>query len=400
MKILLTMNLPYTRSHGGTNRSNRCLCEGLAARGHAVHVVAPALATPPNGSYEQFRAGLAADGVAVSEHAGVASFSLGGVEVHAVADPARLRTHFAAHIAAFDPDWVLVSAEDPSQSLLEAAIELRRARTIYLAHTPQMFPFGPASLYPGPARAELVRQAAGIVAISQFVAEYVKTWIGRDAFVNHPPHYGAGPFARLGRFDAGYALLMNACAVKGLPIVLELARALPDLPFAALPGYGTTSADRAALARLPNMTLLPNQPNLDAIFAQARVLLMPSLWIEGFGMAAVDAMLRGIPVLASNCGGLPEAKLGTDFVLPVRPIERFEDRLDENLLPAPVVPPQDVAPWRDALARLLADRALYERQSEAAYAAAGAQEAVIQWWGIDDIAGLEIFAEQVMARVK
>ena len=372
MKILLTMNLPYTRSHGGTNRSNRCLCEGLAARGHAVHVVAPALATPPNGSYEQFRAGLAADGVAVSEHAGVASFSLGGVEVHAVADPARLRTHFAAHIAAFDPDWVLVSAEDPSQSLLEAAIELRRARTIYLAHTPQMFPFGPASLYPGPARAELVSQAAGIVAISQFVAEYVKTWIGRDAFVNHPPHYGAGPFARLGRFDAGYALLMNACAVKGLPIVLELARALPDLPFAALPGYGTTSADRAALARLPNMTLLPNQPSLDAIFAQARVLLMPSLWTEGFGMAAVDAMLRGIPVLASSCGGLPEAKLGTDFVLPVRPIERFEDRLDENLLPAPVVPPQDVAPWRDALARLLADRALYERQSEAAYAAAGA----------------------------
>lgn len=39
------------------------------------------------------------------------------------------------------------------------------------------------------------------------------------------------------------------------------------------------------------------------------------------------------------------------------------------------------------------------RQIEA-YAAAGAQEVVIQWWGIEDMAGLELFAEQVMARVK
>ena len=71
---------------------------------------------------------------------------------------------------------------------------------------------------------------------------------------------------------------------------------------------------------------------------------MPSLWVEGFGMAVVDAMLRGIPVLASNYGGLAEAKLGTDYLLPVHPIQRFEDYLDENMLPVPVVPEQDVGP--------------------------------------------------------
>jgi hypothetical protein len=69
-------------------------------------------------------------------------------------------------------------------------------------------------------------------------------------------------------------------------------------------------------------------------------------------------------------GGLPEAKLGTDFVLPVRPIERFTDRQDANAVTEPVVPEQEIGPWRDALVRLLGDRDLYARQSAAARAAA------------------------------
>jgi len=44
MKILLTMNLPYTRVYGGANRSNRSLVEALAARRHSICVVVPALA--------------------------------------------------------------------------------------------------------------------------------------------------------------------------------------------------------------------------------------------------------------------------------------------------------------------------------------------------------------------
>jgi glycosyltransferase involved in cell wall biosynthesis len=64
---------------------------------------------------------------------------------------------------------------------------------------------------------------------------------------------------------------------------------------------------------------------------------MPSLWQEAFSITVVEAMLRGIPVLASNIGGLPEAKLGTDFLLPVTAIERFTEELDERLIPTPLV---------------------------------------------------------------
>jgi hypothetical protein len=81
-------------------------------------------------------------------------------------------------------------------------------------------------------------------------------------------------------------------------------------------------------------------------------------------------MLRGIPVLASNYGGLMEAKLGTDYLLPVRPVENFEERLDMNMLPVPTVPAQDIAPWSDALGELLSSRDLYERQSTYAREAA------------------------------
>jgi glycosyltransferase involved in cell wall biosynthesis len=363
MRLLLTMNLPYTRVHGGTNRSNRSLIEGLAQRQHSVRVVVPALATPSAVTHEQLLEELAREGISVRRNGAVDAFDTGGVEVHAVVKPSQLRGHLIDQIREFDPEWALVSAEDPTQNLFDAALKTAPSRIIYLAHTPQMFPFGPASLYPSKVRTELVGRAAAIVTISTFVADYIKEWTGFEAFVNHPPHFGSGPFPNLARFDDGYVLLMNACEVKGLSIFLALARMLPDVKFAALPGYGTTTSDRAKMSALQNVTLLKNEKNLDDILRRTRVLLMPSLWTEGFGMAVVDTMLRGIPVLASNFGGLVEAKLGTDYLLPVRPIERFEDRLDESLLPVPVVPDQDIDPWRDTLCSLLTKRELYEDQS-------------------------------------
>lgn len=376
MKILLTMNLPWFPAVGGANKCNRALAEGLAARGHAVRVVVPALAVPSRWTLEEVRAELRERGIEVREKDGVDVFRSGVVDVVSVADPARLRGELTEQLHGFAPGRVLVSSEDPSQNLLNAVLKAQTAPVIYLSHTPAFLPFGPQAFYPSERRARMLGQAAGIVAVSRFVAEYIRRWGRLEAAVFPFPIYGPEPFPHFGDAGSGgnpedgFVTLVNPCAVKGISIFLELARSLPDVRFAAVPTWGTTPADREALAALSNVTLLPPADDVDRIYERTRILLMPSLWEEAFGVTAVEAMLRGIPVLASAVGGLPEAKLGTDFVLPVRPIERFTDRQDANAVTEPVVPDQDVGPWREALVRLLGDRELYARQSAAAREAA------------------------------
>lgn len=151
MKFLLTMNLPYTRAHGGANRSNRGLCADLVRCGHRVRVIVPALATPSTITLGQLRADLAADGIIIDSRPGVDIFTLDGVEVYAVTEQSRLRPTFSEQLRDFAPDWALVSSENPAQSLLDAAHKGAPGRVIYLAHTPRLYPFGPESLYPGDA---------------------------------------------------------------------------------------------------------------------------------------------------------------------------------------------------------------------------------------------------------
>lgn len=47
------------------------------------------------------------------------------------------------------------------------------------------------------------------------------------------------------------------------------------------------------------------QPLLDALYAEAAALLFPSLE-EGFGLPVLEAMVRGLPVIASNTSSIPE----------------------------------------------------------------------------------------------
>jgi glycosyltransferase involved in cell wall biosynthesis len=110
--------------------------------------------------------------------------------------------------------------------------------------------------------------------------------------------------------------------------------------------------------------------DIDEVFARTRILLVPSLYQEGFGLVATEAMLRGIPVLASDHGGLRDAKLGIDYLVPIRPIVEYEARYDDRHYPIPVVPEQDVRPWLEALQCLLSDPEHYARLSKASRDAA------------------------------
>jgi len=359
-------NSTYIPTYGGANKANRLILERLATRQHNCRVVAAAWGLQGDGGQAQFRRELAQRGINVTLLGPQAVvFGHHGVEVHAVEDVYQFRAYAANQIKTFAPTWTLVSSEDPGQVLLEAALEASPSRVIYLARTLQLLPFGPASFFPSPTRTRLLQRAAAVIAISDTARQYIRQWSGIEAVVLRPPTYGSGPFPYLGCFERGFVTMLNPCAVKGIAILIALARSLPDVQFAAVPTWGTTRADRAALEQLANVQLLPPADDIDAILAQTRVLLQPSLWLETWGRISMEAMLRGIPTLSSNIGGIREAKMGVDYLLPVRPIKSYTERFDERMMPVPIVPEQDIGPWREALQKLLSDRERYEQLSRA-----------------------------------
>src|SRR5262249_19815239 len=163
--------------------------------------------------------------------------------------------------------------------------------------------FGPESWNPDPQATAIILKARVVVAIGSHMQGYIREHLGREAIVIHPPIYNS---ARSGACSGGWILMINPCVVKGISIFVELARAFPRFPFAALKGWGTTSADLEALAGAPNMTVLETVGSIDEVLSRSRLLVMPSLWYEGFGLIAMEAMLRGLPVISSDSGGLVE----------------------------------------------------------------------------------------------
>src|SRR4051812_14417069 len=223
MRILLASTASHVPPRGGATRSNLVWLRHLAAHGHECSVVCGAVegGTPSDEESEWDSR----------------------VRIHAVPNHAQRAVVLREEIQSFQPDWVLVSSEDVGQALLREAHRAAPGRVVYLAHTPQFYPFGPESWNPDAGATELVKRSAAIVAIAQTTASYIRQHIGRDAVVIHPPIYGEGPFAELAGFDNEFITLINPCAVKGVSIFEALAARFPELKFAVVPGWGTTSAD-------------------------------------------------------------------------------------------------------------------------------------------------------------
>ena len=149
MRILLTATASYAPPRGGATRSNLVWLNHLAAAGHACRVVC----------------GAPSEGAPFGRHE--------SIRLWEVEDPAARVQALRRQIAEFQPDWVLVSSEDLGHALLREAHHSAEGRVVYLAHTPQFFPFGPASWNPERHAAELVARSAGVVAIGRYVAGYV-----------------------------------------------------------------------------------------------------------------------------------------------------------------------------------------------------------------------------------
>ena len=168
----------------------------------------------------------------------------------------------------------------------------------------------------------LARRASRVIAITQALARFQIERVGlppEKVEVIHyglddlPPAWGANPPDAVPR---DVRVLLAVCRLepqKGVDVAI---RALDEIPGAHLVVLGE-GPQRVELESLADERVhLPGRvPDVAAWLRRADVLVHPVRW-EGFGLAVLEAMLAGLPVVATNVSSLPELVGGAGILVP------------------------------------------------------------------------------------
>jgi glycosyltransferase involved in cell wall biosynthesis len=277
----------------GGNRYDRRVCEELARAGWAVHEWAAAGAWPRPS---------AADRKALHD---------------------RLAEVPAGSLVLIDG---LVACGVPE--VVEPAAE--RLRMVVLVHLPLAHE-GASAADLDPLERRALRAAAAVVATSAGAARHLAEHHGLARVDVAAPGVDPAPLAPGG--DGGTQLLCVAAVTrrKGQDLLIAALDTLPELEWACECVGAVVSPPENRNERV-HFVGPKAGAELDATYGAADLLVLPSR-AETFGMVVTEAIARGIPVLATAVGGVPEA-LG-----------------DAGLL----VPPEDVGALAAALRRWLTE---------------------------------------------
>jgi glycosyltransferase involved in cell wall biosynthesis len=157
-------------------------------------------------------------------------------------------------------------------------------------------------------------------------------------FVNPQPDKGVFVFARIAH---------------------ELARRRPDIPLLVVEGRsGSEWLHRTGLGRIggANLNVMANTPDPRDFYRISKAMLMPSLCRETLARVPVEAMLTGIPVLASRRGALAETLAEAGFLFDVP--EQYTP--DTRTVPST----DEVQPWLETIERLWDDSAFYATERD------------------------------------
>ncbi|MCL2624859.1 MAG: glycosyltransferase family 4 protein, partial [Planctomycetaceae bacterium] len=155
-----------------------------------------------------------------------------------------------------------------------------------------------------------------------------------------------------------YVTFINPEPGKGVYIFAQIAKQLwerrPEIPLLVV--EGRAGADWLARTGVDfegvrNLSLMANTPDPRDFYRVTKIMLVPSLFMESFGRVAAEAMINGIPVIASHRGALPEVIGDAGITLDI-PAQYTPDT---RIAPSP----DEVEPWVNAIIHLWDDTPFY-----------------------------------------
>lgn len=275
----------------GQERNTDQLCRALQSRGHRPAVIGGLISAGLVGKWASLRLKRGERHRAVRD-------DFAGYPIYRGWDVDRA---FDAVLDAFAPDVVVVQ----SWMRTVARCIARKVPVAYYLHAVNEPP-DPGS--------DAVRRETLWLTVSRFAARH--NGAAHDLSFHVVPPLVDPALYRVARRRPRYVAFIGLQSFKGGELAVRLARACPEIPFLIfdnvdqnLPQWpGMSGAElRAAAAALPNVTVRPTAKAAQAIYGAARILLAPSRCHEAWGRVASEAQINGIPVLASDRGGLPEA---------------------------------------------------------------------------------------------
>lgn len=146
------------------------------------------------------------------------------------------------------------------------------------------------------------------VANSGYTAKKYKKAFGLDPVVIHPLIDLESYKVASSKRDV---VFVNPVKEKGVDLVIGLAELCPHIPFTIVLGWELTDAELEELSRqvdrLSNVRLVERQKDMRDVLRFAKIVLVPSIREEAYGRIVTEAQISGIPVIASDISGLPEA---------------------------------------------------------------------------------------------
>jgi glycosyltransferase involved in cell wall biosynthesis len=253
----------------------------------------------------------------------------------------------------------LIASTAPEALVPEAG----RLRLVVLVHTPLGHGLPGEALPDARARERAVlRGATAVVATSEWTRRWLLEHYDLPAGLVHVARPGADPAGISAGSRGGGGLLCVAAVtpVKGQDLLLAALASVVDRPWRCEcvgdltrdPGFVASiarSAREGGIGDRIRFTGPRTGSDLDAAYAAADVLVLASR-VETYGMVITEAMARGLPVVATAVGGVPEA------------VGYAADGSRPGLL----VPPGDAPALGGALRRWLGDPDLRHRLRQAA----------------------------------